>query len=156
MNFRNPVLNQFGTIDCEIEHPKWGWVPFTCDPTDTGAEFNTAALFAEMQPHAAPYVEPPPPPPPSLAELIDTYRRAVQAHVDATAQAREYRSGDACVSYVDDPNPSWDAEGRAFRVWRSLVWSYVNAFQAQVQAGTAPMPETPEALIAMLPEIEWP
>jgi hypothetical protein len=99
---------------------------------------------------------PPPPPEPDPAELIDTYRRAVQAHVDATAQAREYRSGDACVSYVDDPNPSWDAEGRAFRVWRSLVWSYVNAFQAQVQAGTAPMPETPEALIAMLPEIEWP
>jgi len=58
MNYRNPVYNKFECIDCEIEHPEYGWIPFNCDPNDTGAAFDTAALFAEMQPHAAPYVPP--------------------------------------------------------------------------------------------------
>jgi hypothetical protein len=155
MDYRNPAFNRFGTIDCEIEHPKWGWIPFTCDPSDTGAEFNTAALFAEMQPHAAPYVEPPPPPPPSPAELIDTYRRAVQAHIDATAQARGYDSGVSAASYAGDPNPAWAAEAAAFIAWRSAVWVVVFDTLAEVQAGLTPMPETPTALIATLPQLDW-
>lgn len=60
MNYRSPAFNALGTINCEIEHPEYGWIPFTCAPTDTGAEFDTAALFKEMQPHAAPYVPPSP------------------------------------------------------------------------------------------------
>lgn len=58
MNYQNPKLLENGWIECEIEHPEYGWIPFTCDPNDTGALFDTAALFAEMQPHAAPYVPP--------------------------------------------------------------------------------------------------
>ena len=68
MKTRNPIFTESGWIDCEIEHPQYGWIPFTCDPNDAGAGFDTAALFAEMQPHAAPYVAPPPPPPPTQAE----------------------------------------------------------------------------------------
>lgn len=58
MNYRNPAYRKNGWIDCEIDHPEYGWIPFTCDPNDTGALFDTAALFAEMQPNAAPYVPP--------------------------------------------------------------------------------------------------
>ena len=58
MNYQSPKLLENGWIECEIEHPEYGWIPFTCDPNDTGALFDTAALFAEMQPHAAPYVPP--------------------------------------------------------------------------------------------------
>lgn len=58
MNYRNPQFIATGCIDCEIEHPKYGWIPFTCDPNDTGALFDTAALFREMSPHAAPYAPP--------------------------------------------------------------------------------------------------
>jgi hypothetical protein len=71
MNYRNPAYLEDGRIDCEIEHPEYGWIPFTCDPNDKGASFDTAALFAEMQPHAAPYT---PPPPPSDEELAATIR----------------------------------------------------------------------------------
>ena len=67
MNYRNPIFNSFGTIDCEINHPARGWIPFTCDPNDTGAEFDTAELFAIMQPSAAPYV-PAPIVPPTLEQ----------------------------------------------------------------------------------------
>lgn len=57
MNFRNAKYNGFGTIDCEIEHPVHGWIPFTADPNDVepiGAEvFNVAKASATA------YVEPP-------------------------------------------------------------------------------------------------
>lgn len=28
------VVNDNGTIDCELLHPQFGWVPFTADPND--------------------------------------------------------------------------------------------------------------------------
>jgi len=59
MEYRNPVYTEDGRIDCEINHPEYGWIPFTCDPDDTGAAFDVAGLFAEMQPETAPYVAPP-------------------------------------------------------------------------------------------------
>lgn len=34
MNYRNPRWNAGGTIDCEIDHPELGWVPFTANPAD--------------------------------------------------------------------------------------------------------------------------
>ena len=37
MNYRNPKMNDDGTIDCEIEHPVYGWVPFTASPDDVEA-----------------------------------------------------------------------------------------------------------------------
>lgn len=58
MEFRNPSHNSFGGIDCEINHTKYGWIPFTCHPEDKGAEFDTAALFEKMKPFAASYVGP--------------------------------------------------------------------------------------------------
>jgi len=35
MAWRNPVRNTNGTIDCEIEHPDYGWIPFTASPDDS-------------------------------------------------------------------------------------------------------------------------
>jgi hypothetical protein len=70
MNYRNPIYTKNGMIDCEINHPIYGWIPFTCDPNDTGAQFDTVALFSEMQPHAAPYA----PTPPSAEQLASEIR----------------------------------------------------------------------------------
>jgi hypothetical protein len=62
MNYRNAKFVNTAIIDCEIEHPVYGWIPFTCDPNDTGALFNTATLFNQManNPETIPYVEPTP------------------------------------------------------------------------------------------------
>lgn len=59
MQIRNPKYNAFGTIDCEIEHPQFGWIPFTAsieDPEPLGAEVYQEALSIGP----APYVEPAP------------------------------------------------------------------------------------------------
>ena len=58
MNIRNPVLTADNRIDCEIEHPNFGWIPFTADPNDVeqhGRDIYETALA--MGP--APYVAPP-------------------------------------------------------------------------------------------------
>ena len=65
MEYRNAKHISNGLIDCEINHPDHGWIPFTCDPFDKGAAFDTAALHAAMSadPETAPYVYAPPAPP---------------------------------------------------------------------------------------------
>lgn len=65
MNYRNAKHIANGLIDCEIEHPVYGWIPFTCDRNDTGAAFDVAALYTEMNADqkTAAYI------PPTQAEL---------------------------------------------------------------------------------------
>lgn len=38
MNIRNLRHNGVGSFDCELEHPVFGWIPFTCSPDDTDSE----------------------------------------------------------------------------------------------------------------------
>jgi hypothetical protein len=60
MNYRNAKRIGNNRIDCEIDHPTYGWIPFTCDPTDAGAQFNVLELHAQMDadPNTAAYVPP--------------------------------------------------------------------------------------------------
>jgi hypothetical protein len=53
MEYRNPEFNEHGTIDCEIEHPDLGWIPFTADPNDV--EPLGAEVFNAAKDSAAPY-----------------------------------------------------------------------------------------------------
>lgn len=60
MNYRNPKFVAENTIDCELDHPEYGWIPFTCDPDDTGAMFDVKELFNRMKDEAEPFVPPTP------------------------------------------------------------------------------------------------
>ncbi|WP_251978567.1 DUF4376 domain-containing protein [Salinicola avicenniae] len=45
--WQNPVRNADGTIDCEIEHPDYGWIPFTAsadDVEESGRQLHAAIL----------------------------------------------------------------------------------------------------------------
>lgn len=83
------------------------------------------------------------------------YARAIQAHIDATAQARGYADGDRLVGYVTSTIQQWAAEAAAFRDWRDGVWAYAIAEMAKVQGGTRPQPTVAE-LVAELPTMTWP
>jgi hypothetical protein len=48
MEYRNARHINETMIDCEINHPTYGWIPFTCDPNDTGANFDVAELYVRM------------------------------------------------------------------------------------------------------------
>ena len=57
MNYRKAKYNSFGTIDCEIKHPVYGWIPFTADSNDV--EPLGAQVFNAAKDSASAYVEPP-------------------------------------------------------------------------------------------------
>jgi hypothetical protein len=59
MEYRNPIfVNASGTrIDMEINHPKFGWIPFTADKDDI--EAHGRELWADAVPHAAVFVPKP-------------------------------------------------------------------------------------------------
>lgn len=62
MEYRNPTYNQFGTIDVEIDHPVFGWIPFTASPDDpdqSGRDIFATINLAEV----AAFIEPEPLPP---------------------------------------------------------------------------------------------
>lgn len=88
------------------------------------------------------------------ARLLETFRRAVQAHVDATAQTRDYDNGNSIAGYVASTNPIWASEAQAFVAWRDAVWAYAFAELAKVQHGAREIP-TVEEFLAELPTINW-
>ena len=53
MNIRNARHAAGGMIDCEYEHPKFGWIPFTANPADVeplGREIHAEALKGAIEP----------------------------------------------------------------------------------------------------------
>lgn len=61
MKIRNPIFTADGRIDCEIEHPNFGWIPFTADPNDVeqhGREIYERALAMGPAPYVAPEPDP--------------------------------------------------------------------------------------------------
>ena len=53
MEARNIRYIEDGRIDCEIDHPKFGWLPFTASPDDV-EEFGRL-MFDELKDVAQPY-----------------------------------------------------------------------------------------------------
>ena len=50
MKYRSArYINNNGWIDCEIDHPVYGWVPYTLDPADTDMRINNDELLAAME-----------------------------------------------------------------------------------------------------------
>lgn len=62
-------------LDIEINHPTYGWIPFTLDPDDQGAQFDTKALFEHITTTAAETIEEFVPPPPE--ELLRMEREGM-------------------------------------------------------------------------------
>lgn len=85
MDARNAQYNQFQTIDCEIDHPHLGWIPFTADPNDV--EPLGRQVFQALKDTAAPYV---PPPPPSEEEVTLTLTNEVRALRNALLSASDW------------------------------------------------------------------
>lgn len=94
--------------------------------------------------------------PPTAEQLQWQYTDAIQRHMDHASQALGYDHLTNAVTYAEEPAvPKFQAEGQAFRAWRSLVWAYAYAQLDAVKNGQREMPTIPE-LIAELPELELP
>lgn len=54
MQFRNAQYNSHGTIDCEANHPRLGWIPMTLSENDTA----TSGMYFDAAKVADKYIEP--------------------------------------------------------------------------------------------------
>lgn len=101
---RNAIYIEDGIgIDCELNHPKFSWVPYTARPDDPavyGAEIYAAAVALGPSPYVAP-PPPPDPPEPTPAEKeaeVQTITEEILTsndHLMALAQATvDLRMGD--------------------------------------------------------------
>ena len=96
-----------------------------------------------------------PPPPPSLQERIAAFGSALDAHLDTTAQQRRYDNRLTCALRAGYPGP-FQAEGIAFAGWMDQCSALAYQLLAEVMQGTRPMPDSPQALIDLLPVMVWP
>jgi len=78
MQYRNAQRTDSHVIDCEINSPVHGWVPFTCNRDDKGALFDVVDLYDRMNadPATKPYI------PPTQAELDAIAAQDVRAKRD--------------------------------------------------------------------------
>jgi len=49
MQYRNAIEKPNNIFDCEINHPDFGWIPFTCNPLDKGANFDVKKLYETIK-----------------------------------------------------------------------------------------------------------
>lgn len=120
------------------------------------------ALWAEYQAALAsgevpnPMAAPPSPPPPTPAEFIAMTTAAAQERLDAFARTRNYDGILSACTYATSLVPKFAAEGQYCVSARDQTWAALYALMDDVQGGTTPMPESVEAVMALLPTLEWP
>lgn len=80
MQWRNAkAINEFGWIDCEIDHPLYGWIPYTIDPNDAEGTIDNSQLINSIGDKFEPYI---PPPPPTEEEIFAQLAAEVRAERD--------------------------------------------------------------------------
>lgn len=85
---KNPrwVNAEHTAIDCEIEHPQYGWIPFTASPDDV--EQHGREIFAQLsQGVVADYVPTPAPTTEEIAAAVRAERDRLLAATDWTQAA---------------------------------------------------------------------
>ena len=111
----------------------------------TGSEWEKLA----QAPTPEPIQEP-------IEAVIARYEGAVQGAMESAARQRGYDSLFTAISYAEEPAvPRFQADGQAFRRWRSLVWDYAHTELGAVLAGEKPQPDL-ETFLASLPVLELP
>lgn len=95
---------------------------------------------------------PEPTPEEKEAALRAHYTGLIQHLLDAEAQKLGYDNCNSVCTYVDTGVAKFDAEGVAFRKWRSAVWAMGYELLAEVQDGTRPVPTETE-LVDLLPKL---
>lgn len=91
------------------------------------------------------------PPPPSAQQMQALIGAAVMAKLDSLATSWRYSSYISARSYIGDSYAKYDAEARALASYGSACFQVLDELEADVLAGTATMPATVEAVLAMLP-----
>lgn len=80
----------------------------------------------------------------------------VQARLDAFAKTRGYDNIVSACSYATSTHPRYGAEGRYCVAVREQTWDAMFAIEADVLAGTRPIPSGYQDIEPELPTLAWP
>jgi len=154
MQVKNLKYNAFNTIDCEIEHSKFGWIPFTASPDDIeqmGRDIYAQAVAGDYG-SVASYIPPQKSPEQIQAEIvIDTQKR-----LDDFAKTRNYDGIVSLCTYASSPSAKFKAEGQYGVDVRDASWTKLYEILAEVEAATRPMPTSYSEIEPELPTLAWP
>ena len=144
---KNRVENIHGGIDCLLKAGDEWW-PNTLKQNEE-YELHESTEWEEVKP--LPQAEKDAY---AAQEAQAQYSAALDKVLDSEANARGYDSIKTAVTYADEPSdPVFQAEGIAFRQWRSKVYRYGYDILGQVQAGEIPLPALDD-FIAGIPALE--
>jgi hypothetical protein len=87
MEYRNAKYNRHGTINCEVNHPKFGWIPYTASPDDV--EELGKELYAEVAKGEVAEYEPPPPQPEVIPDRVTARQFKMQLEKDGLLSSVE-------------------------------------------------------------------
>ncbi|RUU79037.1 hypothetical protein [Mesorhizobium sp. M7A.F.Ca.MR.362.00.0.0] len=102
MEYRNSAYNSDGGIDMEINHPAFGWIPFTATAGDS--EQLGRDLYDLAAGTAAAYV---PPPPPTADELREAMPTITQRQLRLTLGKAMVEDIDAALAGDWDATTEW-------------------------------------------------
>ena len=94
----------------------------------------------------------PPVPPETPEQIVARLERALDAYIDNQAHAYRYESIRTMVTYENDPNPKFNAEGKGAKAFRSACYTLSIQIVEEVQQGLRPIP-TEDELIALMPTL---
>lgn len=89
----------------------------------------------------------------SSEQIIKRLESLIDRYLDNQANTFRYESIRTMVTYENDPNPKFTAEGVGAKVFRSAVYTLGVSLIGEVQSGLREVP-TEEELLALMPKLE--
>lgn len=89
-------------------------------------------------------------------QVKDDIADQIQQRLDTFAQSRYYDNIVSACSYAPSQHPTYGPEGRYCVQAREDTWDAWFAIEAEIDAGTRPMPHGYEDIEAELPPLVWP
>lgn len=125
MQYRNARYTADGRIDCEVNHPRFGWIPYTTSPDDEVSKDLFAELDASNQ--VAAY-EPPAPEPVTVGQVKAEARRRIIAICPEWKQRN--LTAQAAILAKKGPE-NWTAEEQAAWDAGEALWTQIAAIRAK-------------------------
>ena len=91
---------------------------------------------------------------PSPEQVYRALELALDRHIDSVARAKGYDNRITATMRAGFQGP-WQQEGIAFAQWMDSCYALCHQIQAEVLAGTRPIPSS-EELLSEMPAMTWP
>lgn len=93
--------------------------------------------------------------PPTVDQMVDSFKAAIQANLDAFAQQRGYDGILSACTYVSSTVTKFRQEGQRCVDLRDQTWAACYVLLDEVMQGSKPMPASIDDVRNLLPALTW-